>query len=230
MKFFAVLLAAVAIVFAQETTTDAPTTKPAASKTPAPTKCARQYTSPCTTAADCGDLNGFNLTCITSGDNKMCSFNGGVAVINVRQNSSADGLVHQYGDCTINQCNSGHGFTEDKTNIITCQETLACVKEINDKPGVVLRSQCHTCGSCKAQSVKETRFDCTKVCPKTPAPTTKSLAPGATAAPGSGSGSTATTTRAPKTAAPVATTAPSSASSLFASGVVVAAIAFAQLC
>nr|AIG55868.1 secreted protein [Achlya hypogyna] len=225
MKFTTLL---VATVFGQNTTT-----APSSAPTPAPTKCLLQFTSPCKSSSECGDLNGFNLTCIKSGSNKQCNFNGGSTVAKDNQFKAADNLVYQFGDCSTASCTTGHGFTEGLPTTVTCQEPLVCVKEINDNPGVVLKSQCHTCGSCKAQSLKDTRFDCSKVCPLTPAPTTKApKVPGATgsaASSGSGSETSAPATRAPKTGTP-APTAASSASTALVSGIAVVALAFAQLC
>ncbi|OQR94737.1 hypothetical protein THRCLA_08109 [Thraustotheca clavata] len=240
MKFVTAVVATLLLavqVFAQ---TDEPTpvatnaSSPSAT-TPAPTKCGLQFTSACKSSSDCGDLNGFNMTCIKSGRNMQCSFEGGKEVIQAKQNTSSDGGIIQFGDCSVSSCNGGHGFT---ANIVgsKCQEPLFCVREINDNPGVVLRSMCHTCGSCKAQS-GGIRFDCAKICPvtvapKTKAPTTKNstTTSSSTSTSGSSSSTTSTSTRAPKTTAPATTEPASGAVTTFMCGVAFAVVALTQLC
>ncbi|KAG9405549.1 hypothetical protein AC1031_003449 [Aphanomyces cochlioides] len=224
MKIVAVLAFLVAAVDAR---------RAANATLPTPTQasgvCKLQFTSPCDQSSECGDLNGFNLTCIKSGTNKQCGCNGGSA--NCQKNSTSAEIAYQFDECTsTRRCVSGSGFTAlDANPSKTCEEPLYCVQEQNPDPVAILKSFCHTCGSCKTQNVKnekdpnELRFDCSKICP-TPAPTTVTPTDAPTEGP----------TRAPKTSAPTTTVAApaaggqSSANSL-AIGALAIAVVAAQL-
>ncbi|KAF0716765.1 Aste57867_2673 [Aphanomyces stellatus] len=188
MKFFtyALALASTAQLAASQTTTDtATTTAPPASaqQQTSSGECKLQFTSPCDSTSKCGDLNGFNMTCIKSGSNQRCGCAGGDS--KCQTPAPKDGVAYQFDLCTDQiRCVAGSGFTNldaDQLKIKTCAEPLYCVQEQNPNAAAVLKSICHTCGSCKTQNVKntqdpsETRFDCAKICPTpppTPAPTT----------------------------------------------------------
>ncbi|ETV96672.1 hypothetical protein H310_10348 [Aphanomyces invadans] len=230
---FVLLVAAAAFTAAQVTTTAKPAT---ATTTAVPSGvCKLQFTSVCDTDKECGDLNGFNMTCIKSGANKLCGCLGGAEKCQI--SSTSPDIAYQFDQCTDQRrCVQGNGFTaltaEDTKKV--CQEPLFCVREQNPDPVAVLKSHCHTCGSCKTQNVRNKedgvsmRFDCAKICP-TPAPTTaaptvepsdlpttKASKSTTTAAPGSPGAST-----------PVPTT--SAASSCVAASLTLAVIAAAQV-
>ncbi|KAF0716766.1 Aste57867_2674 [Aphanomyces stellatus] len=200
-----VLAISACVAHCAATTTTAPSTAPT---------CKLQFTSPCDTSIDCGNLNGFNLTCIKSGGNKQCGCTGNKC----QAQSNASDVAYQFDQCTSQRpCIAGNGFTAldaAQLSAPTCGEPLYCVQEKNPDPAAVLQSICHTCGSCKTQNVQSAkdpsvkRFDCTKLCP-TPAPTPAPTTDEPTTAP-STNAITATTTQATKnTPAPTSTTATS---------------------
>ncbi|KAF0699093.1 hypothetical protein As57867_010289, partial [Aphanomyces stellatus] len=163
MKFFAIVaaLAVAANAQSKNATTAAPSTGGSAAApavTGANGQCLLQFTSPCTDKGECGDLNGFNMTCIKSGSNQRCGCAGGDS--NCQKQSTSADVAYQFDECTAQRkCVAGNGFTAlDADNLAskakTCGEPLFCVQERNPDAAAVLKSQCHTCGSCKSQNVK----------------------------------------------------------------------------
>ncbi|RHY24632.1 hypothetical protein DYB37_010195 [Aphanomyces astaci] len=235
MKLIHLFAAAAASTVTLATTT---TVKPVATSAPIATSagvCKLQFTSVCSSDTECGDLNGFNMTCIKSGSNKLCGCLGGKDKCQIAS-TSAD-VAFQFDECTDQRrCVRGNGFTaltaEDTSKV--CQEPLFCVREQNPDPVAVLKSQCHTCGSCTTQNVKNKddgslmRYDCAKICP-TAAPTTVAPTTDPTDAPTT-KASKSTTTAAPGSPGAVVTPVPSSAAlSSLAIGVALAVVAAVQI-
>jgi hypothetical protein len=185
--------------------------------------CKLQFLSPCTKDAECGDINGYAMSCITSGSNRQCGCKGGKSGADKCQNTAMDGSVPLFGDCTNRKCNQDFsGFTpydlqDGEDPQPKCAEKLFCVQEMNEKKDVILRSQCHTCGSCKAQSIKGKRFNCAKICKDVNSTSTSS----------SGSDSGSSNTRPPKKADPD-TPEPNASSTVMVSVVIVGLVAMAS--
>lgn len=143
-----------------------------------PSKCPLQFSSLKCSSTSCGELNGYDLECVSLGqqdgaEKKMCECSSDdEKVCQSQANPNAtSGTVPQFGDCSENECVDSYGFTSTDSTAKICAERLHCVKEVNTSASVPAQI-CHTCRSCLTQNDAATksgssvnRFNCSAICP-----------------------------------------------------------------